>query len=73
MTKLFHIKVQFKRSKVDTLFNSGSHDNLITTDLIKNLGMEVHDHHIPYPLGWVNKECIDKGNGIVSDQICCKC
>jgi hypothetical protein len=25
-------------------------------DLVNNLGLEVHDHPIPYPLGWVNKD-----------------
>jgi len=24
--------------------------------LVKNLGLEFHDHPIPYPLGWVNKD-----------------
>jgi hypothetical protein len=25
-------------------------------DLVNKLGLEVHDHPIPYPLGWVNKD-----------------
>ena len=25
-------------------------------DLINNIGLEVHNHPIPYPLGWVNKD-----------------
>jgi hypothetical protein len=37
-------------------FNSGSQANLIATDLVNKLGLEVHDHPSPYPLGWVNKD-----------------
>jgi hypothetical protein len=25
-------------------------------DLVNYLGLEVHNHHSPYPLGWVNKD-----------------
>jgi hypothetical protein len=56
MTKLFHIKIQVKNTNIDVLFDFASHANLIATDLVNNLGLEVHDHPIPYPLGWVNKD-----------------
>jgi hypothetical protein len=56
MTKLFHIKIRVKKTKIDTLFDSGSQDNLIAVDLVKKLELEVHDHPCPYPLGWVNKD-----------------
>ena len=52
MTKLFHIKIQVKKTKIDALFDSGSQENLIATELVKKLGLEVHDHPNPYPLGW---------------------
>lgn len=55
MIKLFHIKIQVKETKVDALFNSSWQANLIVEDLVSKLGMEVHDHPHPYPLGWVNK------------------
>ena len=55
-TKLFHIKIQVKKTKIDALFNFGSWANLIATDLVNKLGLEVHSHPIPYPLGWVNKD-----------------
>ena len=45
-----------KNIKVDSLFDSHSHDNLIVVDLVIKLGLEVHDHPIPYPLRWVNKD-----------------
>jgi hypothetical protein len=54
MTKLFHIKIQVKKTKVDTLFDSDSQANLRTMDLVRNIGLEFHDNPIPYPLGWVN-------------------
>jgi hypothetical protein len=56
MTMLFHIKIQVRKTNIDSLFNSGSQANLIATDLVNKLGLEVKDHHFPYPLGWVNKD-----------------
>jgi hypothetical protein len=54
MTKLFHIKIQVKKNKIDTLFDSGSKVNIIETNPVGKLGLEVCDHPSPYPLGWVN-------------------
>jgi hypothetical protein len=56
LTKVFHIKIQFKKTKAYSLFNSSSHANLIPTNLVRKLGLEVHDNPSPYPLGWVNKD-----------------
>ena len=56
ITKLFHIKIQIKKTKVDALFDSGSQANIIAADLVSKLGLEVHDHPSPYPLGWVKKD-----------------
>jgi hypothetical protein len=56
MTKLFHIKIQVKKTKIDALFNSSSQASIIATNLINKLGMEFHDHSSPYTLGWVNKD-----------------
>jgi hypothetical protein len=56
MTKLFHINIQVKKTKIDALFDYGSYANIIAADLVKKLGLEVHNHPIPYPLGWVNKD-----------------
>jgi len=41
---------------VDVLFESNSKSNLIAKYLVSKLGLEVHDHPHPYPLGWVNKD-----------------
>jgi hypothetical protein len=42
MTKLFHIKIQVKKTKVDTLFISSLQANPIAIDLVNKLGLEVH-------------------------------
>jgi hypothetical protein len=46
MTKIFCIKIKVKKTEIDAMFDSGSHD------LVRNIGLEVHDHPSPYPLGW---------------------
>lgn len=56
MTKLFHIKIEVKRTKLYAPFYSGSQDNLIAENLVRKLGLKAHDHPIPYPLGWVKKD-----------------
>jgi hypothetical protein len=56
MTKLFHIKIQVKKTKIDALFDSGPQANLIATNLVNKLVLEVHDNPIPFPLVWVNKD-----------------
>ena len=35
ITKLFHIRIQVKKTKIDALFDSGSHENLIAVELVK--------------------------------------
>jgi hypothetical protein len=56
MTKIFHIKIHVKMTKTNALFKSGSQAKIIIVDLVSKLGLEVHDHPIPYPLGWVTKD-----------------
>lgn len=56
MTKLLNIKVQVKKKKVDALFDTGLQVNIIISKLVNKLGLEVHDHIGPYPLGWVNTD-----------------
>jgi hypothetical protein len=41
MTKLFHIKIQVKKIKIDALLDSSSQANLIATNLVSKLGLEV--------------------------------
>jgi hypothetical protein len=56
MNKLFHINIQVNNTKVYALFDSSSKANIIASDLVSKLGLEVDDHSSPYLLGWVNKE-----------------
>jgi hypothetical protein len=56
MTKIFHIKIQVKKMKIDSLFDSSSQANLIEVDLVINIALEVHNYPKTYPLGWVNKD-----------------
>jgi hypothetical protein len=53
------------RRLIDALFDFGSQVNLIATFMASKLGLEVHDHPIPYPLGWINKDAEIKVTNIV--------
>ena len=50
--ELFHIRFISKHTKIDTLFDSGSQENLISEGTIKKLNLETYPHRKPYPLGW---------------------
>jgi hypothetical protein len=51
--ELFHIRVVSKHTKIDTLFDTGSQENLISEETIKKLKLETIPHPKPYPLGWI--------------------
>ena len=55
---LFHIRVITKQTKIDTLIDSGSQANLISEEVVKQLGLITKPHKKPYPLGWVCKDKI---------------
>jgi hypothetical protein len=52
-SKLFHIRVIMKHTKVDTLIDSGSQYNLISEEVVKKLGLNTQMHHKPYSLKWI--------------------
>ena len=54
--KLFHIRVTWKHTKIDTLFDTGSQENLSYESLVKQLGLKTHNHPKPYPLGWLKEQ-----------------
>jgi hypothetical protein len=56
ITNRFHMNIQVNKTNIDSLFNYGSHDNIVAMDMVNKIGLEVHDHPSPYPLGWVNKD-----------------
>jgi hypothetical protein len=51
--EIFHIRVVSKHTKIDTLFDTGSQENLISEDIVKKLKLETIPHPKPYPLGWI--------------------
>jgi hypothetical protein len=53
---LFHIRIIAKHTKIDTLIDGGSQVNLISEEVVKQLGLETKPHKKPYPLGWVCKD-----------------
>jgi hypothetical protein len=52
-SKLFHIRVIMKHTKVGTLIDSGSQSNLISEEVVKQLGLNTQMHHKPYSLKWI--------------------
>ena len=52
-SELFHIRVISKHTKIDTLFDSGSQENIILEEIAKKLQLETKLHPKLYPLGWV--------------------
>ena len=50
------MRVIYKHTKFDTLFDSGSQANLVSEDLVKKLHLETIPHLKPYPLGWICKD-----------------
>jgi hypothetical protein len=53
-SKLFHIRVIMRHTKVDTLIDSGSQSNLISEELVKKLGLKAQTHHKTYTLKWIS-------------------
>jgi hypothetical protein len=53
-SNLFHIRVIMRHTKVDTLIDNGSQSNLISEELVKQLGLQAQIHHKPYTLKWIS-------------------
>jgi hypothetical protein len=53
-SKLFHIRVIMKHTKVDTLIDNGYQSNLISEEVVKQLGLNTQMHHKPYSLKWIS-------------------
>jgi hypothetical protein len=47
-SNLFHIRFIMRHSNVDTLIDSGSQSNLISEELVKQLGLKTQVHHNSY-------------------------
>jgi hypothetical protein len=55
-SKLFHIRVIMKHTKIDTFLDRGSQANLISEEVVKKLGLKAKIHHKPYSLNWISKD-----------------
>jgi hypothetical protein len=55
-SKLFHIRVIMRHTKIDTLIDSGFESNLISEELVKQLGLKTQLHHKPYTLKWISND-----------------
>jgi hypothetical protein len=53
ISKLFQIRVVMRHTKVDTLIDSGSQSNLISEEVVRQLGLNTQMHHKPYSLQWI--------------------
>ena len=51
---LFHTFLIVKDCRVCTIIDSGSCNNLVTSDLVKKLGLTTRAHSKPYHLEWLN-------------------
>jgi hypothetical protein len=51
---LFHTFLIIKDCRVRTIIDSGSYNNLVSSDLVKKLGMTTRAHSKPYHLEWLN-------------------
>jgi hypothetical protein len=49
-SKLFYIRVIMKHTNIDTLINIGSQSNLISEEVVKQLGLNTKMNHKPYSL-----------------------
>jgi hypothetical protein len=63
--KLFHIRVIMKHTKIDTLIDNGSQSNLISEEVVKQLGLNTKMHHKPYSL-----KCISNNNKLHITKQC---
>jgi hypothetical protein len=43
-----------RHTNVDTLIDSGSQSNLISKEVVKQLGLNTQMHHNPYTLKWIS-------------------
>ena len=53
-SKFFHIRVIMKHTKINTLIDSGSQSNLISEEVVKQLGLNIQMHHKTCSLKWIS-------------------
>jgi hypothetical protein len=65
-TKIFHIRVISKHTKIDTLFDSGSQVELISETIVKKFVLITKPLKKKYPLGWIHND-----NQLQMNRQCC--
>ncbi|XP_071702891.1 uncharacterized protein [Rutidosis leptorrhynchoides] len=53
--ELFSLRIQVKHELVEAIIDMGSQKNLISANLVKQLGLETTPHPRPYVLGWIQQ------------------
>jgi hypothetical protein len=53
---LFRTTCKTKDRVCKVIVNSGSIDNLVSTEMVENLELEIVDHPSPYKVSWLHKE-----------------
>jgi hypothetical protein len=79
-TRLFRIACKTKHWKCKVIVDSGSTDNIISTEMVEKLELETTDHPSPYKVSWlqkghqvsVTKQClVDFKIGGYNDKVLC--
>jgi hypothetical protein len=79
-TRLFRTTCKTKGWKCKVIMDSGSIDNLVSTEMVENLELEMTDHPSPYKVSWlhkghhvsVTKQClVDFKMGEYKDKVLC--
>jgi hypothetical protein len=79
-TRLFRTACKTKDKKCKVIVDSGSTDNLVSTEMVEKLELETTDHPSPYKVSWlqkghqasVTKQClVDVKIGGYNDKILC--
>jgi hypothetical protein len=79
-TRLFRIACKTKDWKCKVIFDSGSIDNIVSTEMVEKLELETTDHPSPYKVSWlqkrhqvsVTKQClVDFKIGGYNDKVLC--
>jgi hypothetical protein len=53
--RLFHSQMWVKGTPLHFIVNSGSHKNLISAEVVKQLGLSTTPHPQPYNIGWLRQ------------------
>jgi hypothetical protein len=78
--RLFHSQMWVKGTPLHFIVDSGSQKNLISTDVVKQLGLSTTPHPQPYNIGWLRQgrdrriiqECrLSYGIQIFKDEVLC--